>query len=106
MQYLSLQQGAQKVLRLTERMLDEARAGNWQALGEIENERSRSLNSLFQHPQIIESLVSIADILYQVMSLDRQCMQLGEHERHILLNQMDKQTRGKKAMNSYLKNSE
>ena len=106
MQYLSLQQGAQKVLRLSERMLAQAEQGNWDLMGSLETERSRSLESLFNHPQINQSLNDIADTLFEVISIDKQCLRLGEEARRLMLSQLNRQSQGGRALNSYLKNTD
>jgi hypothetical protein len=105
MQYLSLAQGAQKVLRLSQQMLAHAEQGNWELVSGLESERSRSLDSLFSHPDIKRSLSEIADILFEVISLDKQCMQLGESARNNMVKQLQKQSHGGHAVNSYLKNT-
>ena len=105
MQYLSLQQGAQKVLRLSERMLVYAEQGDWDLLSGLEIERSRSLTSLFNHPQISQSLSEIANTLYEVISIDKQCLRLGEEARKLMLVQLNHQSQGNRALNSYLQNA-
>ena len=106
MQYLSLQQGAQKVLRLSERMLAHAEQGNWDLLSSLENERSRSLDSLFNHPHINQSLGEIADTLFEVINIDKQCLRLGDEARKIMLSQLNRQSQGGRALNSYLENAD
>ncbi len=105
MQYLSLQQGAQKVLRLSQHMLAHAQAGNWELMSNLELERTRSLESLFRHPQITDSLPEIANILYEVMEIDRLCLDLGEHARQSILKNLNKQSQGSRATNSYLQHA-
>lgn len=106
MQYLSLQQGAQKVLRLSERMLAHAEQGDWDLLSGLESERSRSLESLFSHPQINDNLGEIADTLYEVISIDKQCIRLGEQARKTMLSQLNRQSQGGRALNSYRQNAD
>ena len=105
MQYLSLQQGAQKVLRLSQRMLDHAEQGNWEMLGSLEAERSRSLDSLFQHPEIKQSLSDIAETLFDVIAIDKQCLLLGDEARQAMLLQLNNQSQGSRALNSYMENA-
>ena len=105
MQYLSVQQGAQKVLRLSQRMLQHAEQGNWELLSGLENERSRSLDSLFHHPEIKQSLTEIADTLFEVIAIDKQCLLLGDEVRKSMLQQLNHQSQGNRALNSYLENT-
>jgi len=106
MQYLSLQQGAQKVLRLSERMLAQAEQGNWDQLSGLENERSRSLESLFSHPAISENLSEIAGTLFEVISIDKECLRLGAEARKDMLLQLNRQSQGGRALKSYMQNAE
>lgn len=105
MQYLSVQQGAQKVLRLSQQMLLHAEQGNWELVSGLESERSRSLDSLFAHPDIHKSLGDIAGILFEVIALDKQCMALGEKARKSMLRQLGQQTKGPRAVSCYLQNT-
>jgi len=102
MEFLSLQQGAGKVLRLTQRMLEMAEQGEWEALGQLEQERSRSLDSLFQHPQIPDALHTIAQALQHVVELDRQCIALGQQARDAMAAELNLQAQGERAVRTYL----
>lgn len=105
MRYFSLQQGAQKVLRLSQQMLQHAEQGNWELVSGLESERSRSLDSLFQHPDIQSSLNDIAGILFEVISIDKQCMLLGENARKSMLQQLKRQSQGTRAVSCYMQNT-
>ena len=102
MEYLSLQQGADKVLRISQRMLATAEQGDWTLLGQLERERSRSLESLFQHPQMPAAISVIASALQQVMELDRECIALGQQAREAMAAELNQQTQGQQAVRSYL----
>ena len=102
MEFLSLQQGADKVLRLSQRMLETAGQGEWEMLGQLEQERSRSLESLFQHPQMPDALPTIANTLLQVVDLDRQCIALGQQARDAMAAELNLQAQGERAVRSYL----
>lgn len=98
---MSLQQGAQKVLRLSQRMLSCAEQGEWDQLGRIETERSSSLESLFRHPQIAQLLPAIAATLQEVIELDRQCMALGAQAREELVRLLNQDTQGPRGLQAY-----
>ncbi|MBI1422993.1 MAG: hypothetical protein GC149_05960 [Gammaproteobacteria bacterium] len=102
MEFLSLQQGADKVLRLSHRMLETAEQGEWDLLGQLEQERSRSLDSLFQHPQMPNALPTIAHALQQVMELDRRCIALGQQARDAMAAEIKQQSQGQHAVRRYL----
>jgi len=104
MEFLSLQQGADKVLRLSQRMLNTAELGQWELLGQLEQERSVSLESLFQHPEMPAALPTIANTLQQIIELDRRCLALGQEARHAIAAALDQQAHGQgaRALRSYL----
>lgn len=102
MEFMSLEQGAQKVLRLTQLMLESAEQGDWDLLRKLETERSRSLDSLFQHPEMPEALPTIASALQQVIDLDRRSIELGEAARNDMARELHHQHQGQLAVNSYL----
>lgn len=102
MEFLALQQGADKVLRLSQRMLESAERGEWELLGQIEGERSRSLEGLFQHPDMPAALATIASALQQVVELDRRCIALSEQARNAMAAELNIQNPGQRAVLSYL----
>ena len=104
MEFLSLQQGADKVLRLSQRMLDTAERREWELLGQLEQERSQSLESLFLHPDMPTALPTIASTLQQVIELDRRCLELGQLARHAMATALNHQAQGHgaHALRSYL----
>jgi hypothetical protein len=102
MEYLSLQQGADKVLRLTRLMLDSAEQGDWALLRKLEQERSRSLDSLFQHPQMPSAMPTIGSILQQVVDLDRRAITLGKQARDAMAAELHQQAQGQRAVLTYL----
>lgn len=102
MEYISLQQGAEKVLRLSRRMLETAEIGDWTLLGQLEQERSRSLDSLFQHPSMPEQMYTISEALRQVMEFDRQCIAMGEQAKAEYATELRLQAQGEQAVRSYL----
>ena len=105
MQYISLQQCADKILRMTRRMLEYAEAGEWTLMGQLEQERGKSMQHLFRHPQIQDSLQTISDTLFEVMQLDRSCIELTEQARQAMLESLNQQTQGSKALKVYTQHS-
>lgn len=102
MQYLSLTQGADKVLRLTQHMLHLAIADDWQAVASVEQERQRSIDALFRHPQLPQALHEIAGTLQQVIDLDRQCIERGDVMRQQLALELKAVSQGPRAIQAYL----
>ncbi|MGD8783286.1 MAG: flagellar protein FliT [Thioalkalispiraceae bacterium] len=105
MQYLSLQQCADKILRLTQRMLQYARSSEWELMGSLELERGKALEHLFRHPDIKQSMQIISKTLYEVMELDKTCMELTEQARQVMLKQLNHQSQGERALNVYRENA-
>ena len=87
-------------------MLTHAEQGNWDLLSSLESERSRSLESLFNHPHIQQNMSEIAGTLFEVISIDKQCLRLGEEARREMLLQLNRQSQGGRALNSYLENAD
>jgi hypothetical protein len=105
MQYLSLQQCADKILRLTERMLQYARNDDWELMSSLELERGKAMEHLFRHPDIKSSMRIISDTLFEVMELDKTCINLTEQARQTMLEQLNRQAQGERALNVYLENT-
>lgn len=105
MQYLSLQQCADKILRLTQRMLQYAQSEEWELMSSLEMERGKALEHLFRHPDIKQSIQVISNTLFEVMELDKTCIDLTERARKSVLEQLDRQSQGKRALNLYLENT-
>lgn len=104
MQYLSLEQCALKVLRLTKNMLLLASQGDWQNVSILESERQASIESLFHHPSLPGAITEIAAILQQVLELDRKSLQLGSQARKGLVQALDHQSQGNRALQAYTSN--
>lgn len=105
MEYISLQQCAEKVLRLSQRMLQHAQAGEWTILGQVEQERGKVLEHLFRHPEISQSLQTISDILFDVMDVDRSCMQLTEQARQGMIDELNQRKNIQQAVRLYKQNT-
>jgi len=105
MQYLSLQQCADKILRLTQRMLQYAQSEDWELMSSLELERAKALQHLFRHPDIKVSMQIISSTLFEVMELDKTCLTLAQQARQSVLEQLDRQSQGKRALNQYLENA-
>ena len=105
MEYLLPQQCADKVLRLTERMLERAQSEDWELMSALELERGKALEHLFTHPQIKTSMQIISSTLFEVMELDKRCIALTEQAKQTMLEQLNRQSQGKGALRLYLENT-
>lgn len=105
MEYLSLQQCADKILRLTQRMLERAQSQEWELMSVLELERGKAMEHLFRHPEIKSSMQVISSTLFDVMELDKSCIELAEQAKQSMLEQLNSQSQGKHALSLYLENT-
>ncbi len=103
--YISLRRSAEKILRLSRSMLQQAIDRQWDQLACLEVDRGRALNHLFDHPDIKQCLPMLSDILYEVLEVDRECIQITEKERFTLLQNLHHQSTQDRAVNLYRNNA-
>ena len=103
--YISLRHSAEKVLRLSQSMLLQAIDKEWEQLARLEVDRAAALRHIFDHPDIKHCLPSLSDILYKVLEVDRECIQITEKERFSLLQNLHHQSKQDRAVNLYRNNS-
>ena len=100
-EFLSLQQTANKILRLTKAMRQFAQDQDWSQFAHLEAERQRSLEYLFKHPEISSALNNVADTLNQVVELDQESIALGEAAKRLLAEKLNLQAPAAGAINAY-----
>ena len=98
---VSPKQYADKVLRLSHHMHQMAIAQNWDMCSQLEQERQKTLEALFEHPQIPAALDSISDVLRQVMCVDGESMALCEKHKIQVSSDIKQLHDGQRAVNSY-----
>ncbi|VAX00686.1 hypothetical protein MNBD_GAMMA21-252 [hydrothermal vent metagenome] len=103
--YISLQHTAEKILRLSKRMLQQAIDKDWDRLARLEVDRGSALKHLFSHPDIEQSLPILSDILFEVLEVDRKCIQITEKERFALLQNLHHKSAQDRAVKLYRENS-
>jgi len=89
MVFLSIEQTANKILRLTQAMRSMADDQDWDQFAHLEIERQRSLEYLFKHPDIANALQDVADTLRQVIQLDQESIALGEAAKRLLAEKLN-----------------
>ena len=104
-EHISLRHYPKKILRLSKRMLQNAMDKDWERLASLELDRGSALKHLFDHPDIEQSLPMLSDILYEVLEVDRECIQVTEKERFILLKNLHHQSKQDRAVTLYRNNS-
>lgn len=94
---------AEIILRLSEKISALAQQHEWEEAHLLETKRQLVMQELFSHPDINEALPSIASILHDVMALDAEVIIKGELELQEMATQMNGLSKGKRAVNAYLK---
>ena len=88
--------------RLTETMLEHARAGEWEQVIQMESDRQVLIQQFFKNNRPETFANEIADGITRVMNTDREIMQLGKNELQILSKHLRDINTGKQAQNAYL----
>ena len=101
MEFISLQQTANKILRLTKAMYQLAKDQDWQQFAQLETERQRSLEYLFKHPDISTALNEVANTMHQVVELDQESIALGEAAKRLLAEKLNLQMPSDSAIKAY-----
>ena len=104
-EHLSLKQYAEKILRLSKHMLQQAIDKDWDRLARLEVDRGNALKHLFDHPEVEQCLPMLSDILYEVLEVDRECIQITEKERFTMLQSLHHKSKQDRAVNLYRNNS-
>ncbi len=97
-------QYADKILRLSHHMQQMAIAENWLMCAQLEAERQKTIEALFDHPQIATALASIADVLRQVISIDSESMAVCEKHKNLVLDEIKHLHDGRRAIAQYANN--
>jgi len=95
---------ASHALSCSEQMYLLAQKQDWDALGQLEKERSIILESLFNHPSLPLLLAKVADTLRQIIEVDQKTMSLSQQARQALKSEMELLNQGKRAVDAYLGN--
>ena len=101
----TLQSYASHALSCTEKMYTLAEQQDWEALEELETERSQLLDTLFSHPALPGMLSKLANTIRLIIELDQKTISLGKNARNALKNEMRLLVQGKKAVDAYLDSS-
>ena len=98
----TLQGYAAQALSCSEQMFNLAQQQEWEALTQLEADRSLLLDRLFKHPALPQMLAKLATTLRQIIEMDQQTIALGKQAKDALKNEMRLLTQGKKAVDAYL----
>lgn len=104
MQQLHVQQLARDILQLSKHMLKMAQHNDWQVFQLLESQRQTAIDDLFKDPSISGSLSTIANVLQQIIDLDRASIALGVQARDNLAQELSGMQRGRQALVAYQNN--
>ena len=96
---------AEKVLRLSQRMLDCAKQQKWVDFTHLESERQNVIEALFSHPAMPHALHDVAELLQEVMLLVRASIELGEQAQSMAGQELSDISQGRRAIHAYITNS-
>ncbi len=98
---MSPQQYADKVLRLSHHIQQMAVAENWAMCTQMEAERQKTIEALFDHPDVGNALASISEVLLQIISIDSESMAVCEKHKNIIANEIKQIHEGRRAVALY-----
>ena len=89
------------ILRMTDRMLELARSGEWQPLIELEAERKPLIEAFFSHPVEAAEAPAVATFIRRVQELDAQVVTLAEQGRESTAEALRVLTSRQRAADAY-----
>jgi len=92
---------AERLLELTQEMLQLARAKDWPALAEREQQRHQLARDLFAQPVPREHAPTVADCVRKVLDIDQELITLTEKGRDEAARAMQEVRTGQKARDTY-----
>ena len=104
MQQPHVQQLAREILEFSKHMLKMAQHNDWRVFQLLESQRQTAIDNLFKDPSLSGSLSSIADVLQQIIDLDRASIALGVEARDNLAWELSSMQRGRQALVAYQDN--
>ncbi len=90
-----------ELVAMSERMLREARAGRWDEVVALQNERQHRFESFFAVPVSKSDAEQIATGIRQILEFDRQVMDLGRQSMDELAGAMNDLRAGRRAQQAY-----
>lgn len=90
----------QKIISLSDKMLESARQHNWEDVTEIEMERKALMTEFFSNPLALQK-GRLANGIRMILEKDREIVRLGSVKREELRDALAKHQRGKDAVEAY-----
>ena len=98
-------QQIQSILKLSNQMMDAARARNWEALEHMESERQELLADIFSMPIADNEIQDVSQGIQQVLELNQQIMAMGRGGRQEIAAEINRFNLGRRAKQAYGKNT-
>ncbi len=89
------------LVAMSERMLHEARAGRWDEVMDLQNERQHRFESFFAVPVSKSEAEQVAAGIRQILEFDRQVVDLGRRSMDELAGAMNDLRFGRRAQQAY-----
>ena len=90
-----------EILDLSLAMLDQARAGDWERLLELEARRRDRVAECFREPAAVEEAAAVADALRRILVVNQEITELGEAHRNTLGANLQSFGTARKARKAY-----
>lgn len=95
----------QEIEQLSQTMLAKARAGEWDALAGLEQQRRELLEEYFGKSPAIGMEQSVADSIHKLLAIDKAILELTHTMREEMHTQMQQLSTGRRAHHAYSENS-
>jgi len=89
------------ILSITKEMLERAKKNNWEAVIDLESQRTALIADFFATPVSGREVSAVANYLNKILEVDRQLIELGDNECQHLRENLQKINHSKRAMKVY-----
>ena len=89
------------IVDLSRTMLDEARAGHWERVSELQSARQHQLESFFSDAVPVELAGVVSDGVRTILELDRELMSVTRQDMQQLSGSPDRVRTGRRAQRAY-----
>lgn len=101
---LELKQQLDDLLDCSRRLLEQAKAGDWMAVRNLQGHYRELAEVLFSRPVPAADLATITAVVRDVIQINRQVMDMGAVEQQACLNEMGVHRQRRQAVSEYTAN--
>ena len=91
----------EKIIELSNSMLESARAGEWEQLGQLEQQKRELVEQTFPLDDVAKDAAAIIGYIQKIADLDKETMQLAANGRKEFSDLLGKITSGRQAVTAY-----